>query len=240
VYIGKVVSDYKYDPTVDSDEEGYPHQRWVEWLYNKKAIPRNMLTGRVYDSLKGRSTLFSTYYEDIDEIVKTKSHFFTQQTDMELKQEYLKKLQSGRLAGMNSNLLEDAICMLFRNYFPGLRRLATTSSLEGDTDLYAQLPGNVNIRIQAKHFYIEHGSIKPGVVEQLAKSMEVGDHGIIITTGKIGEAAIKRAEEYIAVENKMISFIDGEEFTDILFQNLDNIPSESLAVFGLAKHVGLL
>lgn len=82
VYIGKVVSEYKYESTVDSSQEGYPHQRWVEWVYDKRAIPRKRLTGRVFDSLKGNKSLFLTHFEDIEEIVKNKRHYFSQQNDI--------------------------------------------------------------------------------------------------------------------------------------------------------------
>ncbi|WLR51631.1 hypothetical protein LC040_01640 [Bacillus tianshenii] len=51
VYFGKVVSEYIYNPTFDEDKpgSGYPHQRKVEWFFNKKPILRSDLP----ESLKG-------------------------------------------------------------------------------------------------------------------------------------------------------------------------------------------
>ncbi|WP_153127022.1 restriction endonuclease [Peribacillus tepidiphilus] len=197
VYIGKVVSEYKYESTVDSSQEGYPHQRWVEWVYDKRAIPRKMLTGRVFDSLKGKKSLFLKHFEDIEENVKNKRHYFSQQNDIAIKDEYLKKLQKGGLFGVHSSSFEDVVCTILSIYFTGLRRLATTSSDLGDTDLYTELPGDVKICVQVKHFYPKDGDLKEWVVKQLADSMEAGEHGIIVTSGTISEGARNEAERYL-------------------------------------------
>ncbi|MEH7459329.1 restriction endonuclease [Bacillus sp. JJ1127] len=236
-YIGRIASSYKYDESVDNGEEGYPHQRWVEWLYEKKAIPRKMLTGRLFDSLKGRQTLYSTYYEDIHEIVTEKKHYFSEQTDIEMKNAYLEKLQAGGLFGVTSSSFENAVCTLLSLYYPGLYRLSTTSSEVGDTDLLAELPGGLTVRIQVKHFYIGGGALQDWVVKQLADSMDAGNHGIIVTSGIVGKDAEALAQEYAAKENKNIGFINGQEFVDMLFEDLERLPEEALMTFGLAKKV---
>lgn len=236
VYVGTVNSVYRYDPTTASEDEGYPHQKEVLWLYDKKAIPRNLLTGRVYDSLKGQQTVFTTYHDDIEEIVK-KSYFFTQQSYYDLKVEYLNRLQSGLLPNVNSNTFEDVVCSLYSRFFPGLRRLATTNSKEGDTDLLAELPGNVNVRIQVKYYNPNQGELQDWVVDQLAKSMEPGDHGIIVTSGNISEAARVAAE---VLADKTITFIDGREFVEHLFEAIDSMPKETLTTFGISYELGFL
>ncbi|WP_180230902.1 restriction endonuclease [Bacillus toyonensis] len=239
VHIGRIASDYKYDSSVDNDHEGYPHQRCVEWLYDKRAIPRKVLTGRLFDSLKGRKTLFSTHFDDINEIVTKKGHYFTQQTDVEIKKEYLKKLKSGGLNGVNSNSFENAVCILLSQFFPGLSRLSTTNSQVGDTDLYAELPGGVIVRVQVKHFYANSGPLGEWVVDQLANSMDIGENGIIVTSGTIDAKAEALAQRYTAEKNKNIGFINGQEFVDLLFQNLNQLSEEELLTFGLAKKVML-
>jgi len=237
VYIGIIDSEYMYDSAVDSENEGYPHQRSVKWLYDKKAIIRNKLTGRVYDSLKGQQTVFATYHDDIEEIIRSKKHDFTQQPNFDLKQEYLTRLQRGLLRNVNSNTFEEAVRLLFQDYFPGIRRLATTAGKAGDTDLLAELRGNVTIRIQVKHFYPSQGEIEGWVVDQLSDSMNPGDHGVIVTSGVIGDSARKKAELFT---DKTISFIDGEEFVEILFEAIDNMDKDTLAVFGLTREIGFL
>ena len=237
VYIGIINSPYKYESSVDSEVEGYPHQRNVKWLHDKKAIPRKFITGRVFDSLKGQQTVFTTYHDDIDDIVKNKRHYFTQQTNIELKNEYLSRLQSGRLININSSTFEDAVCSLFSNYYPGLRRLSTTNSTTGDTDLLAELPPNVTIRIQVKHFYPALGEIQEDVVDQLANSMNIGDNGIIVTSGAVGQDARKKAEQF---NDKTIGFIEGQQFVDLLFQSMDNMSQDALNTFGLTTHIGFM
>lgn len=237
VYFGRAISQYKYSASFDSDDEGYPHQRDVEWFYDKKAIPRNLLTGRVYDSLKGQQTVFTTYHDDVDDIVKNKKHYFTQQSNFDLKAEYLNRLQNGLLKNVNANTFEDAVCSLYGKFFPGLRRLAKTNSKIGDTDLLAELPGKVNIRVQVKHFYPKQGELRDEVVDQLADSMEPGDHGIIITSGTISKSAVAKAD---ALADKTISFIEGQEFVEHLFGAINDMPKEALAIFGVTYGIGFL
>jgi hypothetical protein len=237
IYIGIIASIYQYDSTKVSDDEGYCHQRKVDWLYGKKAIPRNLLTGRVYDSLKGRQTIFETYPDDIEEIIKTKKNYFSKHPHREIKVEYLRRLQSGLLKNVNSNTFEDAVCALYRKYFPGLRRLATTNSKKGDTDLLAELPGNVNVRIQVKHFYPSHGELESWVVDQLADSMEIGDHGIVITSGTISESAIIAADR---MQEKRITFINGQVFVEHLFDTIDEMPKDILITFGVTNQIDFI
>jgi restriction system protein len=237
VYIGKIKSDYQYVKLYDSESDGYSHQRNVEWYYDKRAILRNMLTGRVHDSLKGRQTIFATYFDDIDNTIKSSGALFNEKPNFELKNDYLTRLQKGQLRNVNSNTFENAVRNLFANYFPGLRRLSTSNSKQGDTDLMAELPGDVVVRIQVKHFYPELGELREWVVKQLADSMDPGDHGIIITSGTISKLAYEKANLY---QDRHISFIDGQTFTDCLFENIDQMDTESLWAFGLSRITNFL
>ncbi|MGB8656835.1 MAG: restriction endonuclease [Candidatus Zixiibacteriota bacterium] len=240
VFVGYVQSDYRYDNSKDNDTDGYPHQREVEWLNEKRAIPRSVLTGRVFDSLKGQQTLFATYHQDISDIVKTQKHLFSCQNYLDLKIEYLDKLQKGILSGVNSSRFEESVRTVLNRYFPGLTRLATTNSQQGDTDLKTTLPGNLVVRIQVKHFYPEHGALDSWVVEQLANSMDEGDTGIIVTSGSISDDAKKLAEKYYREECKKISFVDGDEFVELVFSNLDSFTQDELNYLGLNKTVAFL
>lgn len=237
VFIGKVNSDYRFVTELSTDEEGYPHQREVEWLYGGKAIPRDALTGRVYDSLKGRATLFTTYHDDVAEIVEEDSELFTEGTTADLKGEYIQRLHGGILRGVNSNRFEDAVRVLLEKYFPGLERLSTTHSEKGDTDLMTTLPGGVVVRVQVKHFYPEHGEIRPWVVEQLVQSMDPGDNGIIVTSGTVGEDARREAE---SLSDVTVGFIDGGEFVDLLFESVEEMPQETLHAFGLTSRINFV
>lgn len=234
VFVGRVTSDYRHVPELSNDEEGYPHQRGVEWFFGGKAIPRDALSGRVYDSLKGRSTLFTTHHDDVAKVVAEDSELFTEGTTADLKDEYLERLQGGILRGVNSNRFEDAVRVLLERYFPSLERLSTTNSAEGDTDLMTTLPGGVVVRIQVKHFYPEHGEVRPWVVDQLAASMDEGDNGIVVTSGTVGEEARKKAE---SLKGKTVDFIDGNDFVDLLFENVEKFSQEDLRRFGLSSRI---
>jgi predicted Mrr-cat superfamily restriction endonuclease len=236
VYIGIVTGDYVYNQALDSEQEGYPHQRKVAWLYDKRAVKRSLLTGRVFDSLKGQQTVFTTYVDDIHQIAG-KRHFFSVQPTAHLKKEYLHKLERGLIPNINSSTFEEAVRVVLKNYFPSIRRLSTSNSKVGDTDLLAELPGKITVRVQVKHFYPDQGELKAWVVDQLAGSMETGDNGIIVTSGRISDEAIRKAE---GLPDKRISFIDGTEFVEILFESIEQTPEDALMVFGLSRSIGFI
>jgi len=238
VYVGTVKSDsYVYNGAVDSDDKGYPHQREVQWLYDKRAVPRNELTGRMFDSLKGQQAVFTTYFDDVDDLVKNKRYLFTKQSTVDLQNQYLGKLQAGLLRGVNSNTFEEAVQVLLNKYFPGIARQGKSSSPQGDTDLKAELPGDVTVRVQVKHFYTGPGALPDWVVDQLAASMEPGDNGIIVTAGSVSDDARSKADQ---LSDKRITFIDGPTFVDLLFASIDEMPDDKLAVLGLSWSTILL
>lgn len=56
IYFAKIESNYIYDKTIDK-ELGYPHQRKVEWLLNKKSILRSDLPEELRGSLRYPGTV---------------------------------------------------------------------------------------------------------------------------------------------------------------------------------------
>jgi len=173
----------------------------------------------------------------VEDIVENHGRLFTRQSNHDLKVEYLEKLSTGKLLGMNSNLFENAVCAVYKHFFPGLRRLPTTNSKEGDTDLLAELPGGVTVRMQVKYFYTDQGALDASIVDQLAKSMDPGDNGIIVTSGTVSSDAITRAEN---MADKSISFIDGSQFVEHLFETMGDMDSDDLVNLGLRSYLGLM
>lgn len=240
VYFGCVKSSYRYIPEMDNEEEGYPHQRNVTWLHEKRALPRQpLLQGRIWNALKGRQTVFEIDYDDVRKTVE-EHHLFTSQSNSDLKRNYLTRLQRGELRGVNPSTFEDAVRELLSKYYPPLARCSPSRSPRGDTDLKAELPGDVVVRIQVKNFYSDRGDLGACVVQQLAESMDPGDNGIIVTSGHVGEEARSNAEELWDAERKSIRFIDGEEFVDLLFENIGDIRDETLAIFGLVRRLDMI
>ncbi|WP_026801332.1 restriction endonuclease [Pontibacillus halophilus] len=70
VYFGKIISDYQYVEEFDEDkpESGYPHQRKVEWYFNKKPLLRSDLPDELRGSMR--------YPGTIADITKHHAHVF--------------------------------------------------------------------------------------------------------------------------------------------------------------------
>lgn len=240
VYLGKILEEKPiYVKELDNDKEGFAHQRRVEWLFNKKSINKKLMTSRLYDSFKGQSTLFTTWYEDVDELVKEKDFLFIgnefKNRHLDLKEKYSKKLNEGKIKGLNSNKIEDISQKLLNEFFPGIERLGTNNTKgSGDTDLKATLLGGIVVRVQIKNYYEKNGQIEEWVVKQLADSMDMNDNGIILTTTTISEEAKELAKKY-SLEGKKISFIDRDDFVNLIFENIDIFSDEDLINLGLKR-----
>lgn len=245
IFVGKILDEKPfYLEKFDMDEEGFCHQRKVEWLFNRRTINKQFMTSRVYDSFKGQSTLFTTWYDDVHDLVTEKQHLFIgddfQTKHLKLKEEYLNKLNEGRITGLNSNEIENVCKKILNVFFPGIERQSTTNTVgNGDTDLKAELIGGVVIRVQVKNFYRKFGKIESWVVNQLADSMDKNDNGIIMTTTTVSAEAEKLAEEY-TVEGKKITFIDGKKFVDLIFENIEVFSNEELINLGLYKELTII
>ena len=245
IYIGKILEDNPiYVEELDNNSDGFCHQRKVEWFFSKKSINKKVMTSRLYDSFKGQSTLFSTWFEDVEELVKNKSFLFIgneyKNKHLDLKEIYLKKLNNGKIKGLNSNIIENICQKLLNQFFPGIERLGTTNTKgTGDTDLKATLLGGIVVRVQIKNFYEKYGQIEEWVVRQLADSMDKNDNGIILTTTTISEEARNLANIY-SMEGKQISFIDRDEFVNLIFENIDIFNDEELIYLGLKRNYEIL
>ena len=175
------------------------------------------------NTLKGRLSVFSIYNVGDVETTVDRSDLFKPGADTDLKPRYLHKLQDGSLRGVNPYTFEEAVRKLLSLYYPSLDRQSTRNSSSGDTDLKADLPGDVVVRIQVKNFYPSMGHLGEDAVRQLADSMEPGDIGIVVTSGVVGNDAKDLASKY-AEKGLYISFID----------------EQSLGVFGLTRKLTIV
>ncbi|QEL85895.1 hypothetical protein DN409_16530 [Bacillus mycoides] len=69
--------------------------------------------------------------------------------------------------------------------------------------------------------------------------MDIGENGIIVTSGIIDAKTEALAQRYTAEKNKNIGFINGQEFVYILFQNLGQLSEEELLTLESAKEIML-
>lgn len=69
VYIGRINSHYIYEDSLDKDEagSGYPHQRSVEWYFNKQPLLRSELPEELKGSMRYPGTIadLTKHYEII-------------------------------------------------------------------------------------------------------------------------------------------------------------------------------
>ena len=229
VYLGTIQSDYQYISSPIAD--GLAHQREVDWEFDGGAITRSSLPGKLQDSLKGRLTVFSVDADRVEKLRDSEADILEQDPYADLEEKYLDHLRKGELRGIHSVSFEDAVGIVLDNYFPNIQREATTSDKEGDTDLKAELPGDVTVRVQVKHFYPERGELSEKAVNQLEKSMTRGDNGIVVTSTDAGE----EAEQAVTQSEYQIGIIDGPEFVELLFENIEEYSDEELRTLGLRE-----
>lgn len=73
VYFGKITSDYVYVKELDKDirGSGYPHQRKVEWYFDKKPFLRNELPEELKGSMRYPGTIadITKHYELVNNLL---------------------------------------------------------------------------------------------------------------------------------------------------------------------------
>jgi hypothetical protein len=238
VYVGVASSRYRYVPNLASDDEGYPHQIGVTYSFDAMPIPRAVLPAVLFDSLKGRQTVFTVPADALADILNHPKRYRPLAIgldDENLKADYCERLASGKVPGINSPAFEEAVRKVLDIYFPGLTRQATTGAPAGaDTDLKTTLPGEITVRVQVKCYQSSKGPLGKAAVTQLRNSMEDGDHGIVVTTSEVGEDARQAAA---ASSSRPVSIIDGVGFAELVFDNLERLSDEDLFLLGLRRTV---
>lgn len=89
VYLGKITSNYLYKQELDIDEVGlgFPHQRSVSWLFDKKPILRSKLPEEIRASLRYPGTVadLTKHTHLIEEIINEQSTSIEDHNKIELK-----------------------------------------------------------------------------------------------------------------------------------------------------------
>jgi len=237
VYIGIVQHEYSFHADLLREDEGYPHWIKVRWLFDKKPVTRSQLPAVLHNALKGRQTVYGIPIDTVLSLVQDPDKYlsFDSSTDYEYKSNYVEQLSTGVAPGINSPAFEKAVLKVLQLYYPTLRLLATTNAPVGaDTDLIAELPGAVVVRIQVKCFQDAGGLLPVWVVRQLRDSMEAGQSGIVVTTNRVGKDALGLAD---ADSEKPIGFIDVSEFAQLVFDNQASFTDEDLWSLGLKRSI---
>ncbi|MBP1950055.1 restriction endonuclease [Virgibacillus litoralis] len=77
VYFGKITSDYQYEKELDENKpgSGYPHQRQVEWYFDKKPLLRSELPDELRGSMRYPGTIadITKHHEHVFKTIKDPS-----------------------------------------------------------------------------------------------------------------------------------------------------------------------
>lgn len=235
VYFGRVASPYSFHPDLQGTDLGYPHWIGVNYVFDGHPLLRLELPAVLFAALKGRQTVFGLPADAVAKVVEHRERYCAVDIpDEEVKTSYGKSLSLGIAPGINSSSFEEAVRKVLSLYFPGLERLATTNAAVGDTDLKTSLPGGIVVRIQVKCYQDQQGPLTEEAVQQLRGSMELGDHGIVVTTNRVSPEAIKAAE---TDPSRPISIIEGVEFSQLVFDNLEQLTDQELWSLGLRREI---
>ncbi|HUW34669.1 MAG TPA: restriction endonuclease [Planctomycetota bacterium] len=234
VYFGKVSEGYSFKEQLVGDDLGYPHWIGVHYVFGSKPLLRSELPALLFDSLKGQQAVFGLPPDAVWDVINHPKRFLPVDTiDQDVKTEYIRKLSCGQVPGISSPRFEEAVQRVLSLYYPGLQRLPTKNAPNGgDTDLKTSLPGGVVIRVQVKCYQDHVGEISEAAVRQLRESMELGEHGIVVTTNRASEKARKLAE---SDPQKPIGIIDGPRFAEIVFENLEQLKDQDIWALGLRR-----
>ncbi|WP_226023963.1 restriction endonuclease [Halomicrobium salinisoli] len=221
VYVGEVAGRYEYKGSLSAD---YAHQRQINWKYNKSAIDGQKAPQKIHKKLYPGTVSHTVQDLDDEKAVET----FLKQSAGAEKTRYFELLQDGELYGINKKTIEEAMLTVFQQYYPTMRNAGTRGNAEGDTDLIAEdLPGDLTVRIQIKHYGDDSLGTDP--IDQLAKSMDDGDKGIVATVGQISSST----EKYAANSEYEISLVDGWEFTELVFEHRTQFSRSDRRLLGL-------
>lgn len=221
VYVGEIAGGYEYKESLSED---YAHQRPIDWRFNKSAIDGQKAPQKIHKKLYPGT--ISHTVQDLDD--KNAVGAFLKQSAGAEKTRYFELLQNGELYGINKKTIEEAMLTVFQRYYPTMRSAGTRGDDKGDTDLIVEnLPGDITVRIQIKHY--GDGNLGTEPIDQLAKSMDDGDRGIVATVGQINPTA----EKYAAESDYEISLIDGWEFTELVFEHRTEFSRSERRLLGL-------
>lgn len=223
-YVAEVLGPATYDSTkVDTDSA---YRRSVKWLNNKKPIPRDMARAALISRMKIQGTS-ATATDLIDEIkecltLMEKGKVPTFQSDLQVRlvREVLAELRGGRIESFGFERLIKAVLL-------GLgaeEAQIIPRNLDKGADIVAKfrVAGTFLqiVAVQAKHWQPEP-PVGREVVQQLINGMEAEEAtlGMVVTTGSIGDDAVKAAEQFFTEKGLRIELVDGEQFAKLIVEH---------------------
>ena len=223
-YVAKISGPTTHDPAKIGEDTAY--RRNVDWLNDKKPIPRNSAKSALISRMKTQGTCVhaSDLLSEIKECIKvmvtgSKPAF---QTDLQsrLIKETLCEILSGR---MDDRKFES----LIKNVLEGLGacgvRIVPRMQDKG-ADLVAtfRVAGVFEqiVAVQAKYWRPDP-PVGQDVVEQLIAGIdaESASLGAIVTSGTIGQDAMNAAEQFFKERGIRIELVDGEQLARLIVEH---------------------
>ena len=212
-----------YNRSKISEDTAY--RREVDWLNEKRAIPRVGARSALISRMKTRGTCAyaSDILAEIEECIVTADSqskpSFHNDLQSRLIRETLDEIRSGR---MDSFGFEHLIHHVLMSLGADEARVVPRKQDKG-ADIVAtfRVAGAFRqvVAVQAKHWQPDP-PVGRDVVGQLIKGIaaESADLGMIVTSGTISEDAIAEAEQFSEESGVSIELVDGEQFAKLIVE----------------------
>jgi len=223
-YVAEVSGPVSYDESKVDEDTAY--RRKVNWLNNKKPIPRGFAKSALISRMKTQGTCaYATdllaQINDCLEIARAGSKpTFQGDLQARLVRETLDEIRSGRMDSFGfENLIHDVLVGLGADE----ARIVPRSQDKG-ADIVAtfKVAGAFRqiLAVQAKHWQSEP-PVGKEVVEQLIRGVEAesANLGMILTSGTISEEAVSLANQYFEEKGIKIELVDGEQFAKLIVEH---------------------
>ena len=223
-YVAKVEGSASYDESRTGEDTAY--RRDVQWLNDKKPIPRSLARSALVSRMKTQGTcasatdLLQHVRECLDLSASNQRPTFQDDLQLRLVRETVEELRSGRMDPFGfERLISDVLLglgaknarIVARNQDKGAGILATFLVAGAFQQIVA---------VQAKHWQPEP-PVGREQVEQLIRGIEAesANLGMIVTSGSIADDAALLAEQYYEEKGIRIELIDGEQFAKLMVEH---------------------
>lgn len=224
-YVAKVSGPATYDPLKINEDTAY--RRNVDWLNDKRPIPRAVARSALISRMKtqgtsvGASDLLAEIQECVDIASSTSKPSFQSDLEKRLISNTLKEIRGGR---MNDFGFEQ----LIRDVLVGLGADKKARIIPRKQDKGADIVATFRVAgafrqvvaVQAKHWQPDP-PVGKDVVEQLIRGLEAesADLGMVVTSGIISEEASIAAEQFFRENGIRIELVDGEQLAKLIVEH---------------------
>ena len=224
-YVAKVSGPATYDPLKINEDTAY--RRNVDWLNDKRPIPRVVARSALISRMKtqgtsvGASDLLAEIQECVDIASSTSKPSFQSDLEKRLISNTLKEIRGGR---MNDFGFEQ----LIRDVLVGLGADKKARIIPRKQDKGADIVATFRVAgafrqvvaVQAKHWQPDP-PVGKDIVEQLIRGLEAesADLGMVVTSGTISEEASTAAEHFFRENGIRIELVDGEQLAKLIVEH---------------------